>query len=352
MRKHITDLQVGDKLSGHIYNRHGLLILSAGATLDSEGISKLFLHNIDFIDIEDRAEDRVPAQFSSNPEAIRELSEKVQPLFDSAINHMKGLFKQVSDGKTLNLKQTSQGFEPLIEKMQTRQDLVSILLTLTSTDEYTYQHSVQVGILSYYLAKWLRHSEKDAELAGQAGYLHDIGKAKIPASILSKPARLSEAEFAEIKNHPIYGYELIKASLNNELVATAALQHHERLNGKGYPAGLEEREIHPLARIVAVADVYSAMISSRVYQKERDLLHVLKELHRLSFEELDPEVVHVFIKNMLPNFVGKRFSLRTGEAGTIVWINMHDFFRPLVKLEDHFIDLSKERDLEIDTIYM
>jgi HD-GYP domain-containing protein (c-di-GMP phosphodiesterase class II) len=153
-----------------------------------------------------------------------------------------------------------------------------------------------------------------------------------------------------MKKHTIYGYQIINKSMNQPELAKAALQHHERLDGTGYPFGIKADKMHPLAKIVAVADIYSAMISSRVYQKERDMLHVLKELHRVSFSEVDPQICIVFIQNMLPHFIGKKVTLSNGEVGTIVMTNPSDFFRPLIQMDQQFLDLSHHRELEINKI--
>jgi HD-GYP domain-containing protein (c-di-GMP phosphodiesterase class II) len=163
---------------------------------------------------------------------------------------------------------------------------------------------------------------------------------------------LTVDEYEEMKKHTIYGYQIITKSMNQPEIALAALQHHERLDGTGYPLKIKADKLHPLSKIIAVADTYSAMISTRVYQKERDMLHVLKELHRASFTELDPEVCLIFIRNMLPHFIGKNVSLNNGEVGSIVLTNPTDFFRPLIKLDTEFIDLSQHRELQIDKIYM
>jgi HD-GYP domain-containing protein (c-di-GMP phosphodiesterase class II) len=124
------------------------------------------------------------------------------------------------------------------------------------------------------------------------------------------------------------------------------------MDGKGYPQGLKADRIHALAKIVSVADVYSAMISSRVYQEKRDLLSVLRELHRLSFHELDPKVTQIFITHMVPNFIGKQAELSDGSIGTIVFINPSDVLSPLIQCEHRFIDLSRERQFDILRIFM
>jgi HD-GYP domain-containing protein (c-di-GMP phosphodiesterase class II) len=155
-----------------------------------------------------------------------------------------------------------------------------------------------------------------------------------------------------MKAHTTLGHSIITNSIPNANdVSMVALHHHERLDGSGYPNGISGSEIHPMAKIVAVADVYSAMISSRVYQKKKDLLFVLREIHKLSFTQLDPTIVLTFIQRMSPNFIGKKLILRTGEIGTIIMNNPSDPFRPLIQVDDKFIDLSKDHSLEIETIF-
>jgi putative nucleotidyltransferase with HDIG domain len=277
---------------------------------------------------------------------------QTQKKFDAASDGIKDIFKLAIETGQIDDEQVMSNFNPLVDNFKQEKDVVSLLLTLNNKDDYTYQHSVQVGILSYYISKWMGSTEDAALLAGKAGYLHDIGKSNINITILNKPARLTVDEYEEMKKHTIYGYQIITKSMKQPELALAALQHHERLDGTGYPLKIKADKLHPLSKIIAVADTYSAMISTRVYQKERDMLHVLKELHRVSFTELDPEVCLIFIRNMLPHFIGKNVSLNNGEVGRIIMTNPTDFFRPLIKMDNQFIDLSLNRELQIDKIYM
>src|SRR5690606_13099035 len=191
-------------------------------------------------------------------------------------------------------------------------------------DEYTYQHSVQVGILSYYLSRWMGKKEEESLLAGKAGFLHDIGKSHITNEILRKPDKLDEDEFTLMKKHTIVGYEIIKNSIESPVVALAALQHHERLDGSGYPLSIVGEQMQPISKIVAVADIFSAMISSRVYREKRNMIVVLKELNEMSFGAIDPIVTQTLIRNMLPSFIGKQVVLKSGERGMIIWNNQND----------------------------
>ncbi|MFC5468392.1 HD-GYP domain-containing protein [Cohnella suwonensis] len=354
MRVHITDLRAGDRLSEDIFNSFGLHVLSKGAILNEKEISRMYQHQIDYIEIERRAgimqasdgeaADADPAFASYNP--------LLRPLYHDAVAGAEQLFTRALEEGRIYEEDVKESFQPLVDNFRAERDVVSLLLMLNSQDDYTYQHSVQVGMLSYYIARWLGWSEEETIRAGKAGFLHDVGKCKIAETILNKPSRLTDEEYDEIKNHPEYGYEILKNSLEDPAIALAALQHHERMDGKGYPNGLTGDKIHPMAKIVAVADVYSAMISSRVYREKRDLLQVLRELYDLSFSELDPDITHTFIRHMIPNFIGKSVELSTGESGTIVMTHPNDFFRPLVKVGEQFIDLSAHRNKEIKQVFM
>lgn len=339
MRVHVMELRPGDRLTSDTFNAYGLHILSAATELGREDISKLFQHSIDYVDIADRIEIEAPTE-----------SVKVIEVYENSVTAVINMFEQAATEGKIDQEFVDASFEPLAYSFKSETDVVSLMLNLNSKDDYTYQHSVQVGMFSYYIAKWLGKSEKDAVLAGKAGFLHDIGKCKVSDVVLKKPGKLTPEEYAEVQKHTVYGYEIIKQSFGESPLALAALQHHERYDGKGYPNQLKSAAIHPLAKIVAVADIYSAMISSRVYQREKDLLFVLKELYRMSFEEIDPKITQVFIKNMIPNFIGKKVFLSNGDEGLIIMTNPTDFFRPLVQIGSEFKDLSIERELTIDKV--
>jgi putative nucleotidyltransferase with HDIG domain len=345
MRIHITDVRPGDRLAEDIFNSFGLHVLSKGTILNEKELSRMYQHQVDYIEIEWRQSQTTKAKESTYNPLLR-------PLYNDAIAGAEQLFERALEEGRIYEEDIKESFQPLVENFRTERDVVSLLLMLNSQDDYTYQHSVQVGMLSYYIARWLGWSEEEMVRAGKAGFLHDIGKCKIADAILNKPGKLSQEEYAIIQNHPQFGYDILKNSFDDPDIALAALQHHERMDGKGYPQGLTRENIHPMARIVAVADVYSAMISSRVYSVKKDLLHVLRELHQISFQELDPEVTHTFIRHMVPNFIGKKVELSNGQTGNIIMTHPTDYFRPLVQVGDQFVDLSVQQNLEIIKVFM
>lgn len=351
MRVHVTDLKTGDLLQKDTFNDFGLHVLSKGTLLQSKEMSKLLQHHIDYVDIEERISEQ-PLDRTLESTVGPKWLPTVQPDYENAIKGFEDLFTKATTNGTINQEEVTNAFQPLIKNFQMERDVVSMLLLLNTKDDYTYQHSVQVGMLSYYLSSWLGYTNEEALQIGKAGFLHDIGKSLISNDILNKPEKLTKQEFEEVKKHTLYGHEIIKKSFDEPYIAISALQHHERNDGSGYPHGLMGDSIHPVSKIISVVDIYSAMISERVYQEKRDLLFVLKELYKLSFRELDANTAHTFIKHMIPNFIGKKALLESGEIGVIVMTHPTEFFRPLIQIEDRFIDMTVEREYEILEFYI
>ncbi|WP_091229170.1 HD-GYP domain-containing protein [Fontibacillus panacisegetis] len=353
MKVHIMDLNPGDRLRTDVFNHSGVLILDKEKELTNESIVKLLQHGIDYIDIlpQPTVVTEVDNSFTS-PMMLSDQVLHVKPSFDKAIDGFELMFLEALSTGSFDNSQVDKVLEPIVNQLVGQKDVISLLLVLNDKDNYTYNHSMQVGMLSYYIATWLGYPKDEAYIIGKAGYLIDIGKSKVPQEILTKPGKLTPEEFEQVKRHTEYGHDIILKSTGDELLALIALQHHEREDGSGYPHGLSEKEIHPYAKITAVADVYTAMTSNRVYQSKQEFLTVLRELNSLSFGKLSAEPTQLLIKHLLPNFIGKKVTLSNGESGSIVMTNQTDFFRPLVQTNSKFIDLSKERDIIISEIFL
>ena len=163
-------------------------------------------------------------------------------------------------------------------------------------DPYTSGHEHRVGLIAKAIGKELGWSEARCETLELMGLVHDIGKIAIPAEILSKPSRLTSIEMALIKEHPKAGYEILKDIKFNAPVAEVIYQHHERLDGSGYPRGLKDKEILPETRIISVADVLEAMSSHRPYRAALGIKRAIKEINRGRGIEYDAEVVDAALK--------------------------------------------------------
>lgn len=176
--------------------------------------------------------------------------------------------------------------------MKDEPEAMSHLISLSGHDFYTYNHSLDVGIYSLGLGEALGYSKKDLEELGVGAIFHDIGKRHVSLDILCKKGPLSEAEWAQMQKHPTFGLQLLNEQPNaSEAVRAACFEHHESFSGNGYPQNLSGQEIHPFARIVAIADTYDAMTTQRSYNtplKPVDAVTMMKE--KLA-GRYDPEIL-------------------------------------------------------------
>lgn len=279
--------------------------------------------------------------------SIKEISKEIEV----ASKHIQEIFKEVRNGGNPRIKEIQDSILPTIKQASEIPHVYHLFYKLNSVDEYTYRHTVCVGIIANMIGKWLHLPAEELEVLTLGATLHDIGKAKVRKEILNKPGRLTREEYEEMKRHTIYGYELLKKmdSLHDE-IPLIALQHHEREDGNGYPIGLEGRQISRLAKIVAVADVFHAMSSKRVYHGASPFYSVMKQMQRDAYGHLDPHIVLTFLNKMMNHLVGKRVRLSNKQVGEILMIDPYDPLRCLLLVEGYHIDLRYNTDLQIERI--
>ncbi|MEO0293844.1 MAG: HD domain-containing phosphohydrolase [candidate division WOR-3 bacterium] len=174
--------------------------------------------------------------------------------------------------------------------------ITSLVNALEAKDPYQEGHSKQVKDISIKIAEELGFSEKEKEILGYAALVHDIGKVGIPDSILLKPRNLSKKEYEIMKKHPEIGKFIISPSVQNKKILNSVLYHHERFNGNGFPKGLKGEEIPLSARILAIADAISAMLSERPYREGLEKERIIKELKENSGTQFDPKLVEIALK--------------------------------------------------------
>lgn len=200
-------------------------------------------------------------------------------------------------------------------------------------DEYTYTHSVNVCILITTLAKSMGYSEDQLLEIGFGGLLHDIGKMCIPENILNKPGMLTESEFATMKRHSMLGFELIKDKKDiSDLSRKIIVQHHERMNGTGYPFGLKGNRIHEISSLASVADVYDALTSDRVYKQGWPPQKALALIYRGRNSDYPEQIVDLFTKHVGIYPVGSFVELASGEKAVVVYVDNNHVLDPKIKI--------------------
>jgi len=205
-------------------------------------------------------------------------------------------------------------------------------------DEYLYRHSTNVAIINGLIGKWLELKNEEIETLVLLGLVHDMGKTKIPASILNSPSKLTDEEFDIMKHHPVYSYEMLNANDKfSDAIKNSALHHHEKMNGNGYPDGLVADDIPFYARITSVSDIYDAMVSTRSYKNARSPFRVLIEMQSEQFSGLDIRLVKLFKDQMPKELIGKSVLLSDGSAGVVRYVNDMNMEYPVVDVSGETI---------------
>ncbi|MBQ1432368.1 MAG: HD domain-containing protein, partial [Ruminococcus sp.] len=197
--------------------------------------------------------------------------------------------------RTLEIQQAKLSMA-LQQVQMGNETILAIAKTVDAKDERTSQHSQRVSEYSAMIAREYGFTEAEQENIRKAALLHDIGKIGIPDSVLNKPGRLTDDEYAIMKTHVTRGAEILKDLTLIDHVVEGARYHHERYDGRGYPDGLKGEDIPLYGRIIAIADAFDAMTANRVYRKRQDFDYVMGELHKGRGTQFDPELLDIFLK--------------------------------------------------------
>jgi HD-GYP domain-containing protein (c-di-GMP phosphodiesterase class II) len=267
------------------------------------------------------------------------------------VHTSKELFDSIRDTRKIPLMEFRNEILPVIQQVSESINIFQLFHAVKATDDYTYQHNIGVGILSTLIGRWLNLTEPEIATLSLAATLHDVGKMQVPIEMLNDPGKLSDDELAMVKKHTIYGYDLLKDTVGlNQRIPLVALQHHERNDGKGYPFGLKQDKIDFFSKIVMVADIFHAMSSKRPYHNPMPFHEIVSQMRKGIFGELDPNIVSVFLDNIVNRMIGQNIVLTDGRIGEVISLNPHDIETPLIKINDEFIDLSKRNDIRITEI--
>lgn len=260
------------------------------------------------------------------------------------VTQLRSLFKSVGEAKEgqKNVQQTMKQVEDLLKstedleyELNGRKRNYIDFIDIKSTTTYSYEHSVNVAVLSFLLGKYSGLPGTDLHQLLIGALFHDIGMAFIDESIFMKNGKLDMAEFVKIKQHPQLGYDFIKnQTFANAYNKVIALQHHERLDGSGYPKGIKGDEIHRLSRHVAIADMYDAMTSDRPYSAAVPAYSALEYMMASAVDKLDFKLTKIFVDTILPYPVGTCVRLSDGRIAVVDRVDEKMSRRPVVQIID------------------
>ncbi|WP_044747707.1 HD-GYP domain-containing protein [Bacillus alveayuensis] len=355
MRVKVDLLREGCVLSEDVYSLTNKPIVRKNTVLESKHIHALKAFLIKEVDIkrETKSGKDILNQ-DINEEFIEEENLLIEDLYLDAVKKYKKMFFSWQAGAPVNMSLVRELVLPLVEKALDDPLKIMGIYKKCDSEQYFYFQSLAVSLLSAVIAKELKYSQGDINQVALAGFLSDCGMSKINSSIIFKKEMLTEQEFKEIKQHPIYSYKMLKELPSlTEATKLSILQHHEKLDGSGYPLGFKGEQLHPFGKIIAVANIYQAMISPRPYRPRLSPFYTLEVIEKDEFGKLDLTIIKVLKKLFRIYMNGRRVGLSDGTVGKIVFIDEKSVINPLVSLHNtsEVIKISKNGPLKIEEVF-
>lgn len=394
----IKDLEPGMITEEAIYTSRGQLVMEEGTVLTAELISRLSFYSIydanvkdtegtsekamssDGDNIQETAD--TPAEATDEPEKAANTpnqaaqaaepanpassltsdvfySQKVksQPEFlefqityNKEVNSIKEIFDSVikNPAAPIDFHQILSDFTELIASCRTTVALFDKLHNMRQDEDSVYAHCLNVALISRMMGKWLKLDDSERDILTLCGLFHDIGKISIPNEILNKPDKYTDEEFALIQQHPLFSYKLLKQQPIDERIKQAALQHHERWDGSGYPQKIAGDTLDDFAAIVAIADVYDATTAARSYRPPLCPFQAISMFEKDGLQKYHPKYILTFLNRIATTYQHNRILLNNGHSANIVMISPSNLTRPMIQTDDGtVIDMLDNPEMEI-----
>lgn len=342
----VEQLKIGMIIGKSVCTKDGTLLFAPGTEIEAFHLKQMMDLGIEQVEVKDST-----ASLPVNGELTG----------NEVIETVQSIIRDLTLTNTLEQGTVKQAINNIFRQVVKDKCVMLHLTEVRGLDSYIFAHSVNVCMLSLIMGLFLKIKGDHLRNLGLAALLHDVGRTKVPKSILHKPGQISEEEYNKVKKHSILGYDMLKDSRQfEESVLLTALQHHERLDGSGYPFGIRGDDIGLFPRIVAVADVFDALLTDRPFRKAFFPHQAVEIIVNSSSGQFDPEVLKVFVENVAIYPLGSVVALNTGEIGVVVDMNKGRQTRPVVRImydrerrklfELREVDLSKAQDIFITEI--
>lgn len=331
---------VGKALGEDIYSEQGILLLKKGTILKE--IHILLLQNYRF-------GEKISIDLNQAVPSVDPKKSRTAKPYKSFLEEIKDLFHHIMNGENVDFSEIRGTYKLLVELSLQDLAIIPVIQTEISKEEYLYQHSVNTGIIAAIIGKILRFSQNDCFLLADMGLFHDIGMLRVDEELYEQEGPLTKEEFEQVKKHTELGYSFLTSIAKlNPLIPQAALSHHERLNGTGYPQQLKQEKIPLLIQIVSVADCFNAMSMKRNYGKRKSHFDGVYELIDQTHKNyLNPGIVIPFVEYIMRQHLHQHVRLSNNEIAEIVFIHESEPHQPLVRVGERYVDLREDLSLRV-----
>lgn len=343
----VEDLKPGLVLARSLVNDDMVVVISEDTVLTKAHITRLNFLNIPVVYVKDEYElsnnyQTASAVFNRGNAFIKEYS--------TVVDTAKAILKEVGDGKPEKIQAAKDVVTASIAPLSRNSGVIDHLFELNHLASDVYQHSLRVSVLSGVIGKWMHFDRAKCRDIMLAGFLHDIGKTKMPQRILDKnAAKLQGDDYEAYIKHTVDGHHIISGLPDiSEGVKLAAMQHHERMDGSGFPHGLKGSEIHIYSSIVALADFYDNTTTEKEGYIKQTPFDAFSYITEHIYTTLDPTVCVPFLTHMKDAFLGSRVTLNNGTTGKVAAFPGDFAALPVISTENNeLINLNKEPDIKI-----
>ncbi len=321
IRESISRLKPGMVIARSIYGLDGRPLLTENTELTLMYIARLGKMDIGSIYIKDGFDDIVIPEIIS-----RQVLSNISMTLDKSV-------KTISAGGSLDVDALKRGVTSLLQDLMSNRNVLFQLDDIRAHSDYLFFHSINVAMFSLMTGISMGYTEGRLVDLGLGALMHDLGMTSVDSSVLMKSDHLSYNERQQIERHAEIGFNILRAHRDlSTKSAHIAFQHHERLDGSGYPRGLYNKDIIDFARIVAVCDIFDALISDRPYRAGCPLSEALDTIKSLTPNQLDPEIVEAFASNVAIYPVGSMVSLNSGHIAIVTSADRSDGARPVINI--------------------
>ena len=356
------DAKIGMMVSEDVYSKAGQLIVRKDSLLSRQMISHLRFYAIEQVNIYDNDlaieireayANRNGAQTTQLERILKSQEYKVfKKEYTANVNMLQDAVSDIILRNTpVNASELIEDTVRIFDKNQGYFSFFGMLHSMKQIDDSTFAHSVNVAMIARLIGIWSNFDEETLDLLTLSGLLHDVGKCQIPDDILMQPRKLSKQEYEYVKMHAQFGYDILKNQDLDIRVKQAALHHHERCDGTGYPFGLDINKLGDFECIISIADVYDAMTADRCYRTGLCPFEVISFFEQEGLQKYHPRYITPFLQRIANTYLNSDILLSNNETARIIFINER-LTRPIVQLhkDNSFLNLLHAPDIYIQAI--